>query len=111
MFLVSEIELPEEQDAAAFVDFMRDEYIPAVETGSTRIGMVDGVQLLQGTTADTSHKFLWLVDWNGLEHEKAGAHVDEATSRKFEEFDASTTPQVAWNEVARRTRADTPSSS
>jgi hypothetical protein len=111
MFLVSEIELPEEQDAAAFVHFMRDKYIPAVQTGSTRIGMVDGLQLLQGTTADTSLKFLWLVDWNGLEHEKAGAHVDEATSREFEEFGATRTPRVAWNEVASWTRAEMPSSS
>jgi hypothetical protein len=101
MFLVSEIELPQEQDAAAFVDFMRDEYIPSVHTGPTRIGKVDGLQLLQGIAAVTSHKFLWLVDWNGLEHEAAGARVPDEVSSKFEGFGASRKPHVAWQEVAR----------
>ena len=104
MLLVSEIEVPKEQDAAAFADFMREEYIPAVEMGPTRIGMVEGIQLLQGATGDRSHTFLYLVDWNGLEHERAGGQVDEATSRKFEEFGAMRTPRVAWSEVATRRR-------
>jgi hypothetical protein len=106
MLFVSEIELPKEQDATAFADFMRDEYIPAVELGPTRVGMVDGLQLLQGTSDDASHTFLYLVDWNGLEHEKAGAHVDEETSRRFDEFGATRTPHVAWSEVATRRRED-----
>jgi hypothetical protein len=102
MFLLSEIELPSEADAAAFVDFMRDEYFPAVQMSPTRIGQVDGLQLLQGSTADTSQTFLLLVDWNGLEHERAGDHVDEAIFEKFEGFGAIRKPHVAWKEVATR---------
>ena len=103
MLLISEIELPEDQDPDAFVAFMRDEYIPAVETGPTRIGKVDGLRLLQGRSADTGNRFLWLVDWNGMEHDAAGTHVDEALARKLEEFGVSRTAQAAWDEVAART--------
>lgn len=101
MLLISEMDLPEEQDGSAFVEFMRDEYMPAVETGGpTRIGMTEGVQLLQGTTAETSRQFLWLVEWNGLEHEQAGSfHVDEETARKFDEYGAVRRPHAAWKEV------------
>ena len=100
MFLVSEIELPQEQDAAAFVDFMRDEYIPAVHTGPTRVGKVDGLQLLQGNAAVTSHKFLWIVDWNGMEPGAAVDHVPDEVSSKFDGFGASRKPHVVWQEVA-----------
>lgn len=100
MFLVSEIELPQEQDAAAFADFMRDEYIPAVHTGPTRVGKVDGCQLLQGSAATTSHKFLWIVDWNGLEPEAAVDRVPDEVSSKFEGFGASRKPHIVWQEIA-----------
>lgn len=106
MFFISEIELPEEQAAEKFVDFMRDEYIPAVETGATRIGKVEGLQLLQGTTPDTSHRFLWIVDWNGLEHDAAGDRVNEAVARKFGEFGATRKPHVAWREASWRSSRD-----
>jgi hypothetical protein len=103
MLFISEIELPKKDDAEAFAEFMRAEYLPAVHTGPTRVGQVEEVELLQGQTAETSHDFLWLVHWNGLEHEKAGAHVDdEAVQRKFEEFGASMKRIGAWQEIARR---------
>ena len=101
MILISRMELPENQDESAFVEFMRDEYMPAVETGGpTRIGMTEGVQLLQSTNPDKSRRFLWFVKWNGLEHEQAGSfHVDEETARKFDAFGAVRKPHRAWQEV------------
>jgi hypothetical protein len=108
MLFISEIELPRTEDAAAFAEFMRDEYIPAVHKGPTRIGQVAELELLQGNTTETSHRFLWLVRWNGLEHEKAGARVDdEAVARKFEGFGAGMTEHVSWAEVAREINRET----
>jgi hypothetical protein len=107
MLLISEMELPKGQDESAFVAFMRDEYMPAVETGGpTRIGMTEGVRLLQGATPETSRRFLWLVEWNGLEHEQAGSfHVDDETARKFAEYGAGRNPHAAWQEVGSNERS------
>ena len=101
MILTSRMELPEDQDESAFVEFMRNEYMPAVETGGpTRIGVTEGVQLLQSTNPDKSRRFLWVVKWNGMEHPQAGSfHVDEATARKFDEYGAVRKPHNAWQEV------------
>jgi hypothetical protein len=100
MLLVSEIELPEHADAAAFADFMRDEYVPAVRRVPTRVGQVMGVELVQRATTETTQAFLWLVRWSGVSG--GHAHVDdEAVQRKFEQFGAVIKQPVEWREVAK----------
>jgi hypothetical protein len=99
MLFISEIELPKEEDAAAFAEFMQNEYIPAIHKGPTRVGQVEGLELLEGDPTETSHRFLWLVRWNGLEPGHA-RQVDDAVLRKFEAFSASMKEHVAWREVA-----------
>lgn len=98
MYLLSEIELPKGKDPVEFVEFMRDEYVPAVFKGSTRIGQVSGLQLLQ--RADDPHQFLWVVDWQGHEHDRAGGSVEDEASAKFDEFGATKKPHVHWDDVA-----------
>jgi hypothetical protein len=45
---IYQIRVPEEQDAEAFVMFMREEYFPAVGPRTpTRVGQVPGLALLQ----------------------------------------------------------------
>jgi len=101
MLLIAEITLSNEEDAEAFADFMRDEYIPAVHKGPTRAGQVGGLELLR-SRGETDHTFLWLVRWGGLPPgpEFNPSVDDEAVREKFEAFGASMTPRVAWSEVA-----------
>jgi hypothetical protein len=101
MVFISEIELPQGKDPAAFVEFMRDEYIPAVHKGPTRVGQVRQLELLQGNTTDTNHRFLWLVHWSGLEQGGGTRIDDEAVVRKFEGFGASMKERVTWEQVAK----------
>jgi hypothetical protein len=99
VLLISEIELPENADADAFADFMRDEYMPAVRRSPTRVGQVLGVQLMKRATSDSSQAFLWLVRWSGVSGGRA--HVDDdAVRRKFEDFGAAIKDPVEWREVA-----------
>jgi hypothetical protein len=99
MLFISEIELPAGKDVAAFEEFMRDEYIPAIHKGPTRVGQVAEV-LLRGETSETSQRFLWLVHWSGLQ-QGAVRIDDEAVVRKFEEFGTEIKQQSNWEEVAR----------
>jgi hypothetical protein len=100
MLLISEIELPENADVAAFADFMRDEYMPAVRTLPTRVGQVQGVELVQRATSETTQAFLWLVRWSGLPGGRANVD-DDVVRRKFEEFGAAIKDPVEWREVAK----------
>jgi Patatin-like phospholipase len=101
MLLISEFELPEERDADAFTQFMQDEYIPAVHKGPTRVGQVEGLELLQGAPTETSHRFLWLIRWNGVEPGPHARLVDDTMLGKFEAFGASMKDPVSWREVTR----------
>lgn len=63
--LVYQISLPKKQDAAAFVTFMRTEYLPAVHKGPTRVGQVTDLVLLQkeDETGTAAHGFLLHVGY------------------------------------------------
>jgi hypothetical protein len=105
MLLISKVELPEGADAAAFGEFVRDTYIPAVHKGPTRVGQVAGLELVEGGT-DKHRTFLWLVRWSGISG-GAGVHVDdEAVRQRFEEFGATIKKPVVWQEVGRWPAAD-----
>ena len=45
--LIYQISLPKEQNAKAFVKFMREKYFPAVDKTSTRIGQVTDLLLVE----------------------------------------------------------------
>jgi hypothetical protein len=100
MLLIYEIELPKDEDVSAFRAFMRDEYIPAVHKGPTRVGQVKGLELLERDASETGHRFLWLVRWDGLNPQASDYLDDEAVRRKFEAFGATMKDHVAWQEVA-----------
>jgi hypothetical protein len=106
--LVYDVRLPKDKRAATFERFMRDEYIPAVHKGPTRVGQVGELMLLRCEPTSTRHKFLWLVDWGGLPNEQPmGVRVDdEKVSRKFERFGATVKRLDAWDEVARWRASD-----
>ena len=55
--LIYRITLPADQDPKAFVRFMKADYFPAVPKGSTRIGQVVEMVLLQGDTTSITHEF------------------------------------------------------
>jgi hypothetical protein len=100
MLLISQIELPKDQDREAFGAFMRDEYLPAVHTGPTRVGQVEALELVERD----GEEFLLLVHFNGPDTGKAvpTGFDDAAVPEKFDRFGARIAHQVAWNEVARR---------
>ena len=101
MLLAYELELAKERDASEFGAFMRDEYIPAVHKGPTRVGQVKELELLEREATDTSHRFLWLVRWDGM-NPQAGVRLDdEAIERKLEAFGVTMGEHIVWQEDAR----------
>ena len=96
MLLISEIDLPGDADADAFADFMRDEYMPAVRTQPTRAGQVQGVELVQRPTSETTQAFLWLVRWSGVPGGARTLVDDDAVRGRFEEFGAAIKEPVEW---------------
>ena len=99
--IIHQITLSEQQDADAFVEFMRDEYFPAVHKGPTRVGQVTGLALLRGVspTHERTHTFFMEVGFNGLA--TGGVRVDdEEVQRKFAAFGARVEHLGAYDEVA-----------
>jgi hypothetical protein len=97
--LIYKIQLPKGTDAKAFVTFMREEYIPAVDKDSTRIGKVSDLVLFQGDTTNITGQFFWHV--NGVLKDP---HVDAEVQSKFNSFGARLeffgdyTEVAAWHE-------------
>ena len=100
MKIIHQITLPEEQDAEAFVEFMRDSYFPAVRKGPTRVGQVSGLVLLRGVTTTHERKTTFFMDvrYDGLASGDAIVD-DEEIQRKFESFDAHIERLDAYYEV------------
>jgi hypothetical protein len=99
--IIYKIKLPAKQDAEAFVQFMRDEYFPAIHKGATRVGKVEHMQLLQGGRDEQAgtHDFYWLVDFSGLSF--GSPHVDdEAIAIKFRAFDVEPKRLGFFNKIA-----------
>lgn len=95
--LIYQIKLPKQQDAAAFLSFMREEYFPAVHRGPTRVGRVTDLVLLQSEAAE--HEFFWHVGWSGLS--SGGPRFDaEEVERKFAAFGARVKRSGSYREVA-----------
>jgi hypothetical protein len=97
--IIYQIRLPKKKDAEAFAGFMRDEYLPAVHKGATRVGQVTDLVLLQGQEATTTHEFLWHVGWSGLS--SGDARIDDNdVQRKFNAFGARIKRLGVFGEVA-----------
>lgn len=97
-----QITLSEQQDADAFEEFMRDEYLPAVNTAPTRVGEVTDLALLRGVsgTHERTPTFLLRVSFDGLADGDARVD-DEEVRRKFDSFEPRDERLgVAYAEVA-----------
>jgi hypothetical protein len=60
--IVRRIQLGPNQDIRKFIQFMREEYLPAIRRGPTRIGQANYVELFQGNTTNSTDQFLLLVE-------------------------------------------------
>lgn len=107
--LIYQITLPQDQDADAFISFMRDSYIPAVHKGPTRVGQVTSLALLHSRTA--ADDFFLHVGWSGLprgvEHEGDWRDLpgvdgsdEEQLRRTLESFGLRVHSLGTYNEVA-----------
>jgi hypothetical protein len=81
--IVRRIEIGPNQDVDKFVEFMREEYLPAIRRGPTRVGQAEYAELFQGNTETTTHQFILLVE--GLMILPAG-FVGEEQAKRFQEF-------------------------
>jgi len=84
--LIYQIKLPKKQDPDAFAKFMREEYLPAVHKGPTRVGQVTKLTLLKGV-APTQGFFLH-VGWSGLPGHEGIRIDDDAVQQKFDQLGA-----------------------
>ncbi len=101
--IIHQITLAEQQDAEAFVAFMRDEYFPAVRKGPTRVGQVTELRLLQRDGTQRSHRFIWLVGWSGILPStgwRPGLDDDSVASELSNTFGATMKRLDEWQEVA-----------
>lgn len=102
--IIYRIELPQEQDADEFVAFMREDYLPAVHRGPTRVGEVLGLTLLQGDPdpETTVPAFFLHVEWAGLEGDYARLRLDDqAAADRLEAFGAHLQRLGFYREVVR----------
>jgi len=90
---IYQIEIQKPEDAEAFVTFMREEYIPAVEKQQAG-GRVTGVMLLQGGNMGTSHMFFLHIR---ADHHPTVPRVhDQELQHKFDSFGASVKNMGDW---------------
>ena len=99
-----QIRIPKEQDAEAFVTFMREEYLPAIYKGQRRLGRVTALLLLRRQNEfagdDMYSEFLWHESWETLDSPHPFLGVDEEVTRKFESFKADVQYIGSYEEVA-----------
>jgi hypothetical protein len=58
---------PDGMTEAAFLKKLQHEVFPAVHKGPTRMGEVDSWKLLSETDKGESSKYVWLINWGGLD--------------------------------------------
>jgi hypothetical protein len=93
--LIYKIQLSKETDAEAFVTFMSEEYIPAVNKNASRIGQVTDLVLLQADTTGDTGQFLWYLD--GI---LMYPRIDSNVENKFNSFGATLELLGDYREVA-----------
>ena len=93
MLLMSEIELAKGVDAETFGDFFRDEFLPTVFTGQTRVGKVEGMELLE---REEDRSFVVIARWSGqLTPGKIVRAGDAGVQARLEEMAVIKDP-VVW---------------
>ncbi len=95
-----QIILPKQKEADAFAKFMKEEYVPSIHKGATRVGQVLRLSLWQSHDSDADHHFLWEVDWSGLSGHDIRAE-DESIQHKFEKYGAKLKHLGTYDEVAK----------
>ena len=87
--LVQQITLPERflpERFDEFEEFMRDEYLPAVDMTPTRMGGISGITLLRGVTEETHATTNTFLMYEGFDGNAGRVRVNEEVQRKFESF-------------------------
>jgi hypothetical protein len=99
--IIYHIKLPKKQDTEAFVKFMEEEYFPAVDKGSTRVGAVTSLALLQAEPEGrtTGCEFFLHVGWSGLSMGREHMSNKKVAS-KLESFKARFKRLGAYTQVA-----------
>ena len=97
--IIYQTRLGKKKDIQGFVDFMRDEYFPAVHKGPTRVGQVTSLELLKSDSPDATAEFYWHVGWSGLSTGDVQV-VDEEVLRKLEFFGARIKRVGFYHEVS-----------
>jgi hypothetical protein len=64
--IIYQITLPERMIGETFIEFMRDEYFPAVHKGPTRVGQVTSLSLLRVSDGIKTNTFFMQISYNGL---------------------------------------------
>ena len=100
MLLLSDIELANGVDADAFGEFFRDEFLPSVHTGPTRVGQIQEVELLERATSETDRSFAVLVRWSGMSGGRTVRADDAAVQEKLEKLAVIKDP-VVWQVAAK----------
>jgi hypothetical protein len=101
VLLMSDIELAKGVDAEAFGEFFRDAVLPAVFTGQTRVGKVEGIELLERVTSETDRSFAVLVRWNGVTPAKIMRVADADIQARLDEMAVIKDP-VVWQVAGTR---------
>ncbi len=96
--IIYQIKLPKTKSADDFIRFMKEEYLPSIHKGSTRIGQVTSLSLLQNGEG-SSHEFLWQVGWSGLSGHDLRID-DEKVEKKFAGFGVKVKRLGDFGEVA-----------
>jgi hypothetical protein len=100
LLCIYRIRLPEEQDAEAFVKFMREELLADIKsTTPTRIGGVSSAEFLRPdpeasheSGKDDAQEFFLQVIWNGVGGCRDDAWAGDEVLRKLESFGARLHP-------------------
>jgi hypothetical protein len=97
--IIYQVTIPQRMVAESFVEFMRDEYFPAVHKGPTRIGRVTRLSLLQ-TSEAPCNTFFMHVNFDGMASGAPRAD-EEQVQKKFEaEYGVHVQRLGAYCEVA-----------
>jgi hypothetical protein len=96
MTIIYSLKLKSLLQANSFEEFARTKYLPALETGPTRVGQLLGARLLRQQRAhesdpiDLENRFLLLFEWSGVWIDLPRS-TDPTVQKVFDVFDAEVT--------------------
>ena len=104
--ILHELTLPDAADSEAFEDFLREDYLPAVHQGPTRVGQVMSVTLARRGDGASVARFLLDTAFSGLGHDRMPRVDDDEVRLRFEEFGVTVKhlgnflPTASWDNPA-----------